>query len=144
MKTLNNLFLIISLFFAVMVANSFAEGKKQNKLQIIMQNLLKDTQTLIGGVMVEDYGLIAESADRIASHPTPGMAVQFKLLRNIGGDLSAFKTLDDIVHDRAVAIGKAGRVKDMERVTREFSALIDGCHSCHSRFKVKIHNILSK
>jgi len=136
--------LAVSLTLVTMGGSSYAAEKKPNKLQIIMQDLLKDTQALIEGIMVEDYDRIATSARRIASHPTPGMGVQFKLLRKMGGDLSTFKTLDDAVHDRAVAIGKAGQAKDMARATREFSALVEGCQSCHSRFKVKIHNILSK
>ncbi len=144
MKIFKWLFLIISLSVMAVGGYSYAEEKKQNKLQIVMQNLLQDTQYLVQGMMLEDYTLIAESADRIADHPTPGLAVQMKLLSNMGGDLSAFKTLDDFVHDRAVALREAGQSKDMERVNTEFTALLDGCQSCHSRFKAKVHNILSK
>lgn len=141
MKSVKLVFLIISLSFT---APSYAEEEKKNKLQIVMQNLLQDTQDIVRGMMLEDYTIIFEAADRIASHPTPGLGIQVKLMRNMGGELPAFKALDGFVHDRAVSIRKASRAKDMHLVTREYNKLLNGCQSCHTQFKTRVSNILSK
>ena len=144
MKSVQPLFFIISLSFIALTASSYAEREKKNKLQIVMQNLLQDTQDIVRGMMLEDYTIISEAADRIAAHPAPGLGIKIKLMRTMGGELFKFKALDGAVHDRAVSIRKASRVKDMGLITIEYNRLLNGCQSCHTQFKTKISNILNK
>ena len=144
MKNLTRLFWVSSTLIATFSIYVFAEENKKNKLQIIMQNLLQDTQNILEGMILEDYKLIYESADRIASHPTPGIAIQVKLLKNMGGDLSTFKNLDGYVHDRAIAVREASKIMDKEQIFSEYTKLLNGCLSCHTQYKTKVSNIINK
>ncbi len=126
-------------------ANLFAqEEASQNKLKIVMQGLLKDSQSLNEGIFYENFSKIEQAAKNIADHPNPGQPTMKKVIGYLGKEMPVFKSLDIKVHNTAVFIVKAARDKNMPLIVASYHELIDGCQSCHSQFKARVSKILSE
>ncbi|PHS18135.1 MAG: hypothetical protein COA86_08295 [Kangiella sp.] len=116
----------------------------ENRLKLIMQGLLKDTQLLNEGIFYDDFKKIEQAAKNIADHPNPGMNTMKKVIGYLGTEMPKFKGLDGKVHNTAVEIAKAAKDKNMESVVANYHELIDGCQSCHSQFKQRVSKVLAK
>jgi cytochrome c556 len=113
-------------------------------LKSVMQGLLKETQQLTQGIILQDFSLIAQSASKIADHPTPSMMTKIKLMKALGTDMVKFKSKDDVVHNSSVAIVKYAQEKNLAAIQQKYQIMIDGCVACHSEFKEKVASILNK
>ena len=127
---------------AVVAGETNAE--KVNGLRVVMQGLLEDTQQITAGIFLQDFSKIKMAADKIANHPTPGMATKSKLVANLGAEMGKFKQFDTTVHDTAVVIATAAGEEDMVAVMTAYHQLVDGCQACHSEFKQRVSTILAK
>lgn len=116
--------------------------KQVNGLRLVMQGLLEDTQQITAGIFLQDFSKIELAANKIAHHPTPGMATKTKLIASLGAEMAKFKTFDTVVHDTAVVIATAAAEEDMEATMAAYHQLIDGCQACHSEFKQRVVKIL--
>lgn len=114
----------------------------EGSLKLVMQGLLKDTQSLTSAMLNEDFTLIATQANNIADHPKPSMATRKKLMKAMGSDMAKFKANDNIVHSAAVDIMKSAKQKNIQDVGENFKKMIGGCLSCHSSFKTRVSAIL--
>ena len=135
---------IVSFNSGNLVAEEKANESHANKLQLVMQGLLKDSQQLTAGIFNENFAKIEQAAKNIADHSTPGMPTMKKVIGYLGEEMPAFKGLDMTVHNTAVDIGKAARDKNMAAVVTSYHQLIDGCQSCHSQFKKRVSKILAE
>jgi len=147
-KTTKNLFLLLLCLTIVSMGSLSAnDGKSkpsENRLQLVMQGLLKDTQKLNEGIFYDDFAKIEQAAKNIADHPKPGMPTMKKVIGYLGKEMPKFKGLDTVVHNTAVTISKAANEKDMVSVVSNYHKLIDGCQSCHSQFKTRVSKVLRK
>lgn len=104
-------------------------------LRKTMQDLGKDMQTVTDGLVREDWGLVAEAADRIADHPQPPMGERMRILTFVGSDVGKFKEYDKQTHHAARALEKAAIDGDGRAVISTFATLQTTCLACHQQFR---------
>lgn len=121
---------------------TLAEEAQQVTFKSVMQGLLTDTQQITKGIVLEDFALIQQAAEKIVDHPKPDLAVRMKLVKAMGSEMGKFKAKDTVVHDSAVKLVEAAKAKDMLAISKEYQVLVNGCLACHSSFKEKVANIL--
>jgi cytochrome c556 len=51
------------------------------------------------------------------------------------GDVDGFKRQDEEFHDRLVALLRAARAEDLPAATRELGVVLEGCTSCHLKYR---------
>lgn len=114
-----------------------ADGEKGKPLALrkIMQDLGKDMQTVTEGLVREDWGLVAETAPRIADHPQPPMGERMRILAFVGSDVGKFKEYDRQTHQAARALEKAAIDGDGRAVISTFATLQTTCLACHQQFR---------
>ncbi len=127
-----------------LIAQENTSETSSNKLQLVMQGLLTDSQQLTAGIFYEDFVKIEQAAKNIADHPNPGKPTMKKVMGHLGKEMPTFKGLDMKVHNTAVDIVKAAGEKDMQAVVASYHQLIDGCQSCHSQFKQRVSKVLAQ
>jgi len=142
-KTFNAKSIALTLLI-VIFAPSSVFAQETNRLKLVMNGLLKDTQLLNEGIFLEDYKKIELAAGNIADHPTPGKETMQKVMENLGTEMPTFKGYDMKVHNTAVIIAKAAKENDMKSIVSNYHQLIDGCLSCHNNYKKRVSNILSQ
>lgn len=140
---MRQIILISLLAFSTAAIAEDQEVASKNRLQLVMMDLLTDTQLLTEGVFKEDFELIAKSAERIANHPNPGPEILQQVKKNLASEMSKFKQYDVVVHNAATLITELAANKDLVGVLSKYHTMIDGCQGCHSQFKQRISVILS-
>ncbi len=113
-------------------------------LKQAMQGLLKNTQDITQGIFLEDYKLIATSANKIYDHPKPALHIRQKIMQNLGEEMAEFKAFDSVVHHKGLAIVAAAKQKNMPLVVDNYHSVIDACLACHGKFKQKISKVLNR
>lgn len=113
-------------------------------LKSVMRGLLEDSKQVQQGILLEDFKMILAASKRIADHPTPGMATKMKLMAGMGTDMPAFKKQDSVVHNAGVALSKAANEENLSEVVNQYHTLIDGCVSCHTKFRARVAKILAQ
>jgi len=144
-------------FFAVIIISSItclpAYSQEPNKVQtkstpatgdlkVIMNGLLDDTKLLTEGIFLEDFAQIEQAANNIANHPMIKMESKKKILATLGEEMSLFKGFDAKVHNASLEIAKSATNKDLVSVVSIYYQMIDGCFSCHNKYKNKISKLL--
>ena len=140
-KTIDLIFLIAgSVSSATLLAsNTLTETAP---LKQVMQQLIIDTNLLTKALILEDYQLIAQSANHIANHQKADIEIRKKLARAFGPEMSQFKGFDMQVHNAAVEIDSAAQKQDMKSILTNHSILIEGCQSCHNNFRERVIKVL--
>ncbi|MBE9547805.1 MAG: cytochrome c [Proteobacteria bacterium] len=137
---------VVVIFLLCMVSGAViaeeANEKQINGLRLVMQGLLEDTQQITTGIFLQDFSQIEVAANKIANHPSPGMATKTKLIANLGGEMGKFKQFDTLVHNTAVKLSRAASNEDMTAIITAYHQLIDDCQACHAEFKQRIIKIL--
>ena len=133
---------VFSLSLITTATLSADETVKSPELKVIMQVLLADTKQITEGIFIEDFEMIKKAANNIATHPEAPAETKMKLMKAFGKEMKMFKGNDMKVHQAAVEIAKAAETKDIEAIMSQFHQLVDGCQSCHSKFKKRAQDIL--
>ena len=94
------------------------------------------------GIMLEDYELIAKSAEAIANHPNPAPAMLKKVVAHLGSEVPKFKGFDMQVHDTALELKKAAMAQDQEAILKHHNEIIRGCVGCHQNYRATISDLL--
>lgn len=131
-------FLLIMPLVPAQKAPSAAEAPS---LLEIMQGLNADTIQLTNALMTHDWATMASSARSIADHPPIPRPELKRIAGALGERTPEFKELDMQVHDAAVEIGKAAEDRDLDRASRRFTVMIEGCTSCHSKFRDEVREL---
>ncbi len=134
--------LLISL--AIITVTPILSWAKENQITFkdVMQDLLTDTQQITKGIILEDFQLIEQAANKIANHPKPDLAIRMKVVKTLGNEMGKFKAKDTVVHNSAVNILSAAKANDMNTITKEYQQLVNGCLACHAGFKEKVAKAL--
>lgn len=107
-------------------------------LIVIMDMMLSNMQKVDAGIYNENYGLIEESAGRIADHP-PIRKKDLQLIKEtLGNQMKTFAKFDNKVHHHADSMRMAAHQKDMDEILRHYSIVQSGCVSCHAHFRSRI------
>ncbi len=112
-------------------------------LKEIMQGLRNNLVTISDGLLVDDFGLIADGARGIAEHPRiPPDQVKL-VVAKLGAEMPAFKQLDTQVHDLAIQIKTDAEASDRDAVFRHYQEITASCLACHAAYKERIAGVLS-
>lgn len=113
-------------------------------LKEIMSGLERDLTELLHGVWVDDAGIVATAAGRIADHPRVPPEQMSVIQTTLATEFAAFVQMDRAVHDGAVALASAA---DSSRPAAELFAaslgLQEGCFACHARFRPQVIDALT-
>jgi hypothetical protein len=134
----NKTYLLLALFlpFAVMAEENLT-------LKDVMQGLNTDLREVTYGIVMEDYDLVAKSAQAIADHPTPDPALLKKIVAHLGAEMPQFKGFDQQVHDTALELKKAAMAQDKEALLEHYNEIIRGCVGCHQSYRKSISDLLN-
>jgi len=133
---------ILVILSAILLVSGSVLAQDTNRLKLVMNGLLKDTQLLTEGIFLQDFNKIKLAASNIADHPTPGKETMQKVMEHLGTEMPTFKGFDMKVHNTAVLIAKAANENDMIGVVDNYHQLVDGCLSCHNDFKKRVAKVL--
>lgn len=104
----------------------------------VMQQLGLDLTRISDGMLTENYAAVATAAAAIADHPKPPLAQRKKIIAGLGADAGRFRLGDQVVHDAALAVKDAARLKDNKLVLQRYVELVEGCMSCHTSFRERV------
>lgn len=113
-------------------------------LKTVMEGLLTDTKTIADGIIRENFQQIESAALQIANHPSFDLTSKKKIVQGLSFEMKIFKQFDGQVHDTAVRIKQLADKQDMKNLMIEYKNLIEQCHSCHTRFKHRVQEILKE
>lgn len=115
---------------------------KVTTLKDVMQGLNTNLQEATYGIIMDDYDLIAASAQAIADHPTPDPAILKKVVAHLGAEMAKFKGFDQQVHDTALELKQAAMAQDKAALLKHHSQIISGCVSCHQNYRESVAALL--
>lgn len=133
-----NIVIILALFMPFV-----AMGEESLTLKDVMKGLNTNLQEASYGIIMEDYDLVAKSAQAIAEHPTPAPEVLKKVADHLGAEMPKFKGFDLQVHDTALKLKAAAIEHDKEELINQHSAIVRGCVGCHQSYRNAISKLLS-
>ncbi len=111
---------------------------KKNDLQLIMNELMKNTQTLSHAILIQDFEQIELAAASIADHPKPSSQTLNQIKQTLNKEMPLFKQYDNTVHQAALTITSLVKAKDIQQITTEYLRMYQGCQSCHADYKERI------
>ncbi|MDQ7048109.1 MAG: cytochrome c [Enterobacterales bacterium] len=134
---------IISLGFVLLGGASLAAVSEQENVTLkgVMQGLLKSNLKLNESIVLQNFSAIELAANQIGHHPKPDMKIRMQLVKNMGTEMGQFKSMDNVVHNAALAIEAAAKSQDMEQVLVQYSTMIKGCQACHGKYKKRVAEI---
>lgn len=126
------------------VAPSVGTSGENAELKEIMQGLQNNLVGISTGLLTDDFEIIAQSADSIASHPRiPPWQVKL-VAAELGSEMAAFKQLDTLVHDMSLEISAAASRHDRDEAIAVYHRLLNACLSCHSHYKDRVSAVLGR
>ncbi len=118
-----------------------AQAQDDVSLKSIMRGMLANMESIVEGIMVEDYPLISAKAEGIIYHGGQSPAKRLALSRELGIEVMTFKMFDDSVRRYAKMVKKAALNRDRKGVLEAYAKLTQACTSCHSSYRERIRNI---
>ncbi|MEP1743492.1 MAG: cytochrome c [Kangiellaceae bacterium] len=130
--------LLIAICLMVTNIGATSPEVKKNDLQLIMNELMKNTQTLSHAILIQDFEQIELAAASIADHPKPSSQTLNQIKQTLNKEMPLFKQYDNTVHQAALTITSLVKAKDIQQITTEYLRMYQGCQSCHADYKERI------
>ena len=130
--------LLIALCLMVTKIGATSPEVKKNDLQLIMNELMKNNQTLSHAILIQDFEQIELAAASIADHPKPSSQTLNHIKQTLNKEMPLFKQYDNTVHQAALTITSLVKAKDIRQITTEYLRMYQGCQSCHADYKERI------
>ena len=111
-----------------------AEGEPLH-LRSIMQDLVRNMQSITRATSEEDWVLVAELSPKVATHPEPPLAEKLRILAYLGSNASEFRALDEQTRKSAHAMEQAAERGDGKMVIQSFARVQESCLGCHQIFR---------
>ncbi|MES0371789.1 MAG: hypothetical protein ABUK11_05870 [Mariprofundaceae bacterium] len=127
---------------AMLLASNLYAGDLSFKQ--VMQQLGSDYSDLDRAILWEDFDAAAEAAHAIAHHDKPSKQQRMKIMGILGGEMPNFKKADGNVHELAVKIEEAARVKDMQLLIQRQSQMLSACMTCHTAYRNSVVSGLNR
>jgi len=127
------------LLLTILISTStFAEPPS---LKTVMMKIGVKTQSILRGMLNDNFRQIAKSAVYVIDHPKPANDIP-KIKAELGIEMKEFKRIDMLVHDSATGIIEAAQNEDMEAVAKNFGIMTTNCIACHDSFRERIRDVL--
>lgn len=112
-------------------------------LRPLMTALAQDMDRIATGLWHEEYDLIRQGAQNIATHPRipPGQIAAIK--RALGDEFEGFVAFDKTVHGAAAELVTAAEARDWSAVLDTHARLQRGCVGCHRTYRERLRPVLS-
>ena len=114
---------------------------EEQPFKLTMQGLLKNCQAIVEGIMREDYGQIANSAEAIAFHQGPSPSKRMAIFNELGIEAMSFTMFDDSLRSKASKVKKAAEAKDQKEVINQFAEMMQGCANCHNSYRKRLRTL---
>ncbi len=101
----------------------------------IMRDMGVQMQTITHAITLENWSLVADSASKIAHHPSPPMAEKKRIKAFLKTNMGKFKAYDSITHKAAQDLSNSALQEDKDAVVDNFASLHKGCLGCHQNFR---------
>ncbi len=135
-------YLILIAVFSVL-AIAFGATAAESNLKEIMQGLRDDSVAVADGLLMDDFNMVAQGADRIANHAQiPPSQVQL-VAAELGPEMATFKQFDNTVHDLSLSIAAAARNNDRDQAIADYQRMLNGCFGCHAAYRERVAAVLS-
>lgn len=120
-----------------------ADSGSDNDLKEIMQNLRSDSALIVDGMLVDNFDVVADAANRIANHPRIPPEQVTLLAAELGSEMAAFKQLDTLVHDLSLSIHSAALEADSNSIAYNYQKMLMGCLECHASYRQRVAAVLN-
>ena len=127
----------------LILAPTVAMSDDAPALKEIMQELRNKLIEISDGILTDNFEQVAKGAASIAEHPKIAPAEVALVASALGPEMSAFKRLDNVVHDLSLEISAAAEALDRDAVISGYQRMIAGCADCHSSYKERVAAALS-
>lgn len=121
--------------FILFIHMSASHAVEPLAFQGVMRDLGKHMQTVAGAIAVEDWALVAKTAQLIGEHPKPSLAERTRIFSFVGTNMSKFKEFDHQTHEAAHEMEHAAHSGDGLQVINQYQKLQTGCLGCHQAFR---------
>lgn len=105
--------------------------------QGVMRDLGKHMQTVAGAISVEDWHLVAKTANMISDHPKPPLLEKGRIFAFVGTRMAKFKEFDAQTHEAAHEMENAAELANGSEVINQYQKLQMGCLGCHQAFRAE-------
>ncbi len=140
-NVIRNIFMIsclLSTFSSHVLSQPQTENTESLSLQVIMQQLGTDLETITKGISQENWELVTKKAILIRDHPQASMKEKKRIKVLLGEQMSQFKTYDLKTHEAANSLVDAAKNKEGFQVISFFSELQNSCLACHQQFRKRL------
>ncbi len=107
-------------------------------LRSLMIGLAQDMSRISDGVWIEDFQMIEDGAQSIATHPKITQEEMASIKAALGDRFQHFAGFDKVVHGTAVQIAEAAQERNMQRILELQGKIRQGCVSCHATFRSEV------
>lgn len=105
----------------------------------VMTEVLSDYQSMVAGIMTDNFEQTADSARRLANHRIPvGGLLPYLGMENINDErLAILEGFNDSVEGNAKKLAAAAEAGDMATAASLFGDISTGCVACHGVFRTQ-------
>ncbi len=134
---------VVAAVLIITAPTSTAYNPPQDKdLKATMTGLLVNMQTIMEGIMRDDYHQISNMAEDIAFHPEPSPQKRMEIARELGIEMLTFKMFRDSLRQSALELKKAAEKESQQSVIEAYTDLIKNCSACHNNYRKQLRKNL--
>ncbi|MFA6201667.1 MAG: cytochrome c [Gallionella sp.] len=127
--------IVTASIISLVIATSQALASEPLEFQGTMKNLGTYMQTITGAIARENWGLVDETAHKVAEHAQPPEEEKLRIMGFMGSNMVKFKAFDAQTHEAAHEMAEAAQEQNGQRVIGAFQKLQTGCLACHQAFR---------
>ena len=109
-------------------------------LRPIMQQLGSNMAGFTQALWLEEYALMEEFAEGIATHPNISDEEMERIRAELGQEMDAFVAADEAVHEASVRLHAAAESRDVDRILERLHEVQVGCMACHTQFRERLRS----
>jgi len=125
----------------LLVVSTNITAEEQPKLKTLMATMGGHAQSMLVGILHDNYDIIINAVSWVNNHPAPTGDLA-KIKEELGVEVIRFKYYDTLTHNAANAAGKAAQNKDMREVSKQYGIMIHNCTKCHDAFRDRLRTVL--
>ena len=110
----------------------------ETTLKAIMAGLRHNFIEISDGILLGDFGRVAEGALAIAEHPKiPPQQVE-RVADELGAEMPVFKNFDVQVHELSLELYTAATERDRDTAVSAYQRMVAACFGCHAAYRERV------
>ena len=110
----------------------------ETTLKAIMQGLRQNLIDITDGILLDDFGRVAEGALAIAEHPKIPPQQVGRIADELGAEMPVFKNFDVQVHELSLELFTAATERDRDTVVSAYQRMVAACFGCHAAYRERV------